>query len=243
MQDISLPDVTFILVRPNYLGNIGSVARVLKNFGFERLRLVAPPRNYKDAEARKMAVGAFDILKKSEVYGSLGEALADISLAVGTTCAQQRDIVPLPLEEVIPKIRAAAGNKIAFVFGDERDGLKREELQRCHQVAMVRTVAEFPSLNVSQAVGIFAYELAKLTAAAPQPEVPLTTGAEDDELFNQITGLLDQVGFIRKYNREKINAELRSLYQRSHPTTRELDLLKGAIHKIDQKLRSDVVES
>jgi TrmH family RNA methyltransferase len=236
-QETSLTDLTFILVRPNYLGNIGSVARVLKNFGFKSLRLVAPPKNYKDAEARKMAVGAFDVLKNSQIYTSLNDALSDISVAIGTSCAKQRDVSPMPIEQIIPKVSAAAGNRIALIFGDERDGLKRDELERCHHIAMVPTVPDFPSLNVSQAVGIFAYELAKLAAGAQQQDVLLTTGSEDDELFTQISGLLDEVGFSRTYNRENINTELRSLYQRTHPTLRELDLLKGALRKINQKLR------
>ena len=235
MQDTWLADVTFILARPNYLGNIGSVARVLKNFGFERLRLVAPPKNYKDAEARKMAVGAFDILKNSQVYATLSDALADINIAIGTSCAKQRDMSPQPIEQIIPQL---TGNKIAFVFGEERNGLTREELERCHHIAMVPTSADFPSLNVAQAVGIFAYELSKITIAAPTTAAPLTNGAQDDDFFNQIRRLLDNVGFTRDHNREKINIELRSLYQRSHATARELDLLKGAVYKIDEKISS-----
>jgi TrmH family RNA methyltransferase len=238
LRDTSLSGITFILVRPNYLGNIGSVARVLKNFGFDHLRLVAPPKNYKDAEARKMAVGAFDVLKNSKVYATLGDALLDINIAIGTSCAQQRDIAPLPVEQIIPKLMNSAANNVAFVFGEERNGLSKEELERCHHIAMVPTNAEFPSLNVAQAVGIFAYELSKVTASAPQSDTRLTSGADDDELFNLIRVLLDDVGFTRDHNREKINTELRSLYQRSNATARELDLLKGAVYKINQTISS-----
>ena len=70
-------------MRPNFLGNIGSTARVMKNFGFSQLRLVNPPRNYLDAEARKMAVDAFDVLKSAKVENSLSDALKDINLAFG----------------------------------------------------------------------------------------------------------------------------------------------------------------
>ena len=73
-------NVSFVLVRPYYLGNIGSAARALKNFGFQQLSLVEPPHNYKDAEARMMAVGAFDVLKAALVYDSLSQAAIDTAV-------------------------------------------------------------------------------------------------------------------------------------------------------------------
>ena len=98
---INPQEIYFVLVRPVYLGNIGAFARLLKNFGFQNLRFVDAPRNYKDAEARKMAVGAFDILKSSETFNTLQEALSDINFVVGTTAGQQRSQSPLPLSHGI----------------------------------------------------------------------------------------------------------------------------------------------
>ncbi len=80
----------FILVRPNFLGNIGSSARVLKNFGFGQMRLVTPPKNYLDSESRRMAVDAFDVLKKARVFDSLATALEDITMSVATSSGQYR---------------------------------------------------------------------------------------------------------------------------------------------------------
>src|SRR4051812_44535385 len=121
-------NLIFILVRPVFHGNIGAVARVLKNFGMRNLRFVQPPRGYKDSEARKMSVGAFDVLKASQVFETLEAALKDVNIAVGTTSGQHRAFEPVSLPDLTPVlIEAAKNNKVAIVFGDERNGLLKAE--------------------------------------------------------------------------------------------------------------------
>lgn len=235
---ICLANLIFVLVRPIFLGNIGSVARVLKNFGFERVRLVDPPRNYKDAEARKMSVGAFDVLKRCEVFPTLSDALKDVSFAVGTTSGQSRAVSPLPLLEVVPAaVRASQKNVVAFVFGDERDGLTRDELMRCHRLIAIPTNPDFPALNVAQAVGIIAYELTRADHPAATDSIKThPAGQADDEFFAHLDALLDRIEFTRRYNRAVILQEIRSLYQRIYPTERELDILSGIVRRLNQKL-------
>lgn len=156
----------FVLVRPNFLGNIGSIARVMKNFGFTKLRFVKAPKDYKDSEARRMAVDAIDVLKNSELFESLEEALADIAVAIGTTSCQQRQLEPVPIRVIAPELsRLAHGNKMAIVFGDERDGLTNAELARCHHIVTVPTNPDFAALNLAQAAGICAYEIANCLEA------------------------------------------------------------------------------
>jgi len=232
-------NVFFVLVRPVYLGNIGSTARVLKNFGFLNLRLVDPPRTYKDAEARKMAVGAFDILKQAEIFESLDDALKDISFALGTTSGHQRDIEPVCLDDVSLEVAGkATSNKIAFVFGDERNGLLREELQRCHRMMTVPTDPDFPALNMAQCVAVCAYELNRAMRTKPTSNaVTYPQGHQDDELLDHLASLLNTVEFSRSFNREKVLSEFRSLYQRAQPTDREASLLKGVLIKLNQKLQ------
>lgn len=241
-------NICFILVRPVFLGNIGSAARVMKNFGYSKLRLVAPPKNYKDAEARKMAVGAFDILKQAEVFDELPEALADVSMAAGTTSGRQRtDRLKDFLEATGSLISAAQSHMVAIVFGDERDGLRADELRRCHLQVTIPTEAALPSLNLAQSAAIVAYELNRAISLSPPEPTPdvLPTGADDDEIMRQLELLIDQAGFSRTYNRSLVISELRSAYQRMQPTLREADLLKGCLMRVNQKLKpeSDAPES
>jgi len=239
---VTAPDnIYFILVRPEFLGNIGGTARVMKNFGFRKLRFVEAPRNYKEAEARKMAVAAFDVLKNAELFDTLDEALRDITFAIGTTSAQQRDLAPAALHDVIGKAWAAAdgGNKVAVVFGDERNGLLRKELDRCHHIATIETDPDFPAMNLVQAVGIAAYEMSRqsgIARTAPISE-PLASGEEDTALFDQLATTLDRTGFTRTFNRDKILVELRAFYQRANPTQRETNVLKGALIRLNERLQ------
>jgi TrmH family RNA methyltransferase len=230
-------NVFFILVRPIYLGNIGSAARVLKNFGFRNLRFVQPPRGYRDSEARRMSVDAFDVLKESRVFESVDEALKDINIAIGTTSAQQRSLEPALLDTVSPSLIAATHNSnVAFLFGDERNGLLKDELQRCHHIITIPTDPQFAAMNLSQAIAVCAYEMIRAGSASIGDQKPLTTGEADDVLFKQLDLMLDAVGFTKSFNRTNIISELRTLYQRAHPTEREYDLLKGALHKINDAL-------
>ncbi len=244
-RDLDPGNVYFVLVRPVYLGNIGSVARLIKNFGFAKLRLVEPPRNYKDAEARKMSVGAFDVLKNCTVFDNLRDSIKDMNLVVGTSAGQQRAHSFAPFDETLNQIRASHPNKVALVFGDERNGLSNEELAQCTAVISIPAHPAFPSLNVSHAACILAYEISR----AISWEVPascslgtvnsdqlLTSVDEDDELFMQLAILLDRIEFSRTFSKTQILTELRQFYRRAMPNQREGALLRGVLHKLNQTM-------
>ncbi len=246
-----LDNIEFVLVRPLFLGNIGASARVLKNFGFRHLSLVAPPKNYKDAEARKMSVGAFDILKQAKVYESLSQALEGVAFAVATSSGQQRQRHFKTLSDEnkdSPNIKdsineIAKQQRVAIVLGDERNGLTNEEVQRCHEVITIVSDPTFPSLNVSHALAILAYELAfernNDALNASQCKIlstALATGKQDDELFELLDELFETIEFSRTYNKDLVVRQLRSAYQRMRPTSRETQLLTGVVHRLNQKL-------
>jgi tRNA (cytidine32/uridine32-2'-O)-methyltransferase len=250
---------SFILVRPEQLGNIGSTARAMKNFGLFDLRLVDAPRNYKDAEARQMAVGAFDILKASTNFKSFVSAIEDLQFVVGTSSGQQRKHSLVPIGEILRQPAMLSKDcKIGIVFGEERNGLRNDELERCHLTATIPTNPEFPSLNLAQAACLVAYELSKRDqladsdlvtsnesinyATAPSDATKAATLpsiGEIEQLFELVTTLMEITDFSRTYNKTQVTAEIRSFYQRAIPTKRECDLLRGMLHKLNQSIRSN----
>ena len=235
-----LRNVSFTLVRPLFLGNIGSIARVMKNFALSELVLVDPPKNYKDAEARKMSVGAFDVLKRALVFPTLHEAVLDKQLVIGTSSGQQRSCPLSPLREVLERtIPASEMNKVTFVLGDERNGLTNEELRMCHHLVRIPTQPEFPSLNVAQAACIIAYELTTYSGAYEKEETrreKLASVSEERALFDLLSVLLETVEFSRSFNRDVVLDELRAFYYRAQPSSRECNLLQGLLHRLNQKL-------
>lgn len=250
------PNFVFILVRPNFLGNIGSVARVMKNFGFDRLRLVSPPKNFLDSEARRMAVDAFDVLKKARSFDTLSAALEDVTLAVGSSSGQYRRHVSQNLTELLStlfqdghflspseSIPLAEENVIAMIFGDERNGMTNEELDRCHKLMRIESNRQFPSLNLAQALGIVAYQISLHISSpdnkqrvAGEPTHLRMTGEAEDQLIEKIVRLMDQAEFSRSFSRTKVAGELRTTLQRLDLSQREGLLWHGFLCKIMAKL-------
>ena len=63
---MGLAGVRIILVEPAGPMNVGSIARVMKNFGFNHLVLVNPQCNPLSPEALQMAVHAKDVLESAQ---------------------------------------------------------------------------------------------------------------------------------------------------------------------------------
>lgn len=238
-------NVKFVLVRTEFLGNIGSVARVMKNFGFAQLALVQPPNNYKDAEARMMAVGAFDVLKAATVYDTMLDAVSECGTIYGTTSGRQRSQHLQSLQEASPEAIAHSNtDKIAIVFGNEKNGLDNDELARCHRLIYIPDNPQFAALNIAQALGVVAYELTRGNdfgvPPASEPKYTrrlLPTVSEEEEFFALVEQFFESIDFTRDHNRELVLNDLRRLYQRMHPNKRELDLTRGALYRLNLTLR------
>src|SRR5277367_2202609 len=220
----------FVLFRPQSPGNIGAAARAVKNMGFDDLRLVAPG-TLKSREAVAMEVHADDVLAHATVYPELADALADCSIAVGTTSRRggyRSRAVPLRAAAV--ELEALAGaNKIALVFGREDRGLTNRELKLCHRLVTIPTAPEYPSLNLAQAVMVVAYELMMAATATVQ-----ATGAPEfvaasisDPMLERLADALVSIGFIPDDNPDHIMFALREIFGRSGLTAREAEIFNG----------------
>ena len=242
-----LSDIVIILCRAGEPGNVGAVCRVMKNMGFSQLRMVAPePLNEEPLLAR--AVHAEDIWRNARFFDTLASAIADCSLAVGTTRRRGRKrknatMDPRALAAWLKDGRAAPA---ALVFGNERTGLDDGELNLCNTASHIPVSDAFPSLNLSHAVQIYAYELflafgrtANGLAAGPgsgTPDpvkgewVPLARTAVDD-LTADITGILAELGFYKHPGREEQTRFLRDIICRAGLTEKEGRYLKDIFAK------------
>jgi TrmH family RNA methyltransferase len=156
-----------VLVNPRNPLNIGAAARAMSNFGFLRMRVVNPyEAGYREARS---AVGASAVLTAAEEFASLGEAVADCTLVIGTTAVGNRElhhrVKALPEVGRIIRKRLESSN-VALLFGSERVGLSNEELSHCHWLLRIPTRMEHRSMNLGQAVAICVYELARMAGTA-----------------------------------------------------------------------------
>src|SRR4051812_21469202 len=167
--------VRIVLLRPRNADNLGAIARAMKNFGLTDWVVVSPnPKLLEVPGMNRLAVHAGELLESVRRVDSLAEAVADCSWGGGTTTRRLEGRRRLSPEAVAERARAEA--KVALVFGDERSGLTNEDLAQCHDLSTIPASEEQPSLNLAQAVLVYAYELARKPAAAAPGPAPADDG-------------------------------------------------------------------
>jgi tRNA/rRNA methyltransferase/tRNA (cytidine32/uridine32-2'-O)-methyltransferase len=217
-----LQDVKIILCRASDAGNIGAVCRAMKNMDLAELRLViddtgaSQPTDMEKIRVR--AVHAKDILEKAKVFNNLKEAIKDCSIVIGTTRrrGQYRKSVSMTPHALAAWLTERPG-PAAVVFGNERTGLEDCELELCNIASHIPVSDIQPSLNLSHAVQIYAYEF--FLALKPQIQVkgewtPMNN-CEVSALVEEITDTLASLGFYRHPNREEQTRFLRDVISRA----------------------------
>jgi tRNA/rRNA methyltransferase len=156
------PLTSFVLVRPHYPENVGAAARAMKTMGFTRLLLVKPGRMAEPSHvmAIKMAVKSLDVLQRVPPVPSLAAALEGVDYSYATTARRGvSGILTLRRAARDAVERAARGERLAFLFGNEKTGLSEEDLSGAQARVRIPMAADQPSVNLGQAVQLFAYEL------------------------------------------------------------------------------------
>lgn len=227
-----------ILSHPQLGENIGAAARAMANFGLSDLRLVKPRHGWPDAKATAMAAGAANVVEEARLFGTLREALADLTVVYATT-ARERGITKevLTPAEAARRLRAASscGEKTAILFGNERAGLDNDEISLCDCVITIPT-AEFASLNLGQAVLLTAYEWFRADDATPSARLehgPLhrkPMRAELLDLFDHLERELKDSGFLfPPEKRDAMVRAIRATIHRARLTYQEVQTLRGML--------------
>jgi tRNA/rRNA methyltransferase/tRNA (cytidine32/uridine32-2'-O)-methyltransferase len=262
-----LSDVIIVLSRPAEAGNVGAVCRAMKNMGLTRLRLAAPdftaPGAFSEggdpelqdrgslseagfgyggnlAIIQARAVHAKDVWEEAETFDSLAGAVEDCALVIGATRrrGRHRKRITMTPSQVADFLKEHPG-PAALVFGNERTGLEDEELGLCNLASHIPASDEFPSLNLSHAVMVYAYELFKALACPLENSrqiavkghwVPLDQ-ASIETLVREITGKLRNLGFYKKRGREEQERFFRDLFSRSGMTEWEGSYFSSIITK------------
>ncbi|MFC5278485.1 RNA methyltransferase [Halorubrum rubrum] len=231
-----------VVVEPETPGNVGTIARAMKNFGLRDLKLVDPPELDEDGEAYGFAGHAReDVLPNADEVTF--EEVVERYHTVGTTAITGEDDrsherwpfkTPVELRESLATVNAPT----AIVFGREGRGLNNEELSRLDEVCSIPAADDYPVLNLGQAATVLLYELRDLTVEETQlPDTAVTRAPEADverlhDLFGDFLSATGQ----REHRREKNALLMRRLLGRAHPTEREVHSLLGTVRKATTKL-------
>src|SRR5882672_4866714 len=162
--DIAGPVV--ILVEPQLGENIGMAARAMGNFGLTRLRIVNPRDGWPNISAQRAAAGADHILDHVELFDTVGQAVADITLLFAATARAHDQAKPVVAPQAAAREIAAdiaGGGKVGILFGRERYGLQNEEVALADRIVTFPVNPGFASLNLAQAVLLIGYEWFKLS--------------------------------------------------------------------------------
>ena len=241
--------IRIVLIEPSHPGNIGAVARAMKNMGLHRLVLVAPEQ-FPDPQATWRAVSAADVLEAARVVPSLDEAIADCGFVVASSAKERR--IPWPVLDsrraAAEIARASEETEVAILFGREDNGLANEELRRCNLHLAIPTSDAYSSLNLAMAVQIVAYELhlcgrdgsdAADALAAPQDadwDSPPATQDAMERFYVHLEQTLSQIGFLNPAAPRQLMPRLRRLYSRLRLDEMELNILRGMLTETQKRI-------
>jgi len=228
-----LQDVKIILSQVTGSSNVGSICRAMKNMGLSQLRLAAVQPLVLEKIYSK-AVNAWDIWENARIYDSLAEATADCSIVIGTTRrrGQQRKNISMNPRVLANWLLECTGSA-AIVFGNERTGLDDTELKLCNFASHIPVSEAQPSLNLSHAVQLYAYELflAMEKSFPVKGEWTAMNQTEISALVNSITDTLANLGFYKQSGREDQTRFLQDIISRAGLTDREGSYLKNIFVK------------
>jgi tRNA (cytidine32/uridine32-2'-O)-methyltransferase len=234
------PDnIIVVLSRTTEPMNIGAACRAMKTMGLRHLRLI-DPLNPRGRSARALAHGAEDILDGALVVDDLMDAVGDALLVTGTTARSRklRKAALLPPRDLADRIADhSREGKVVIMFGTERTGMTNDEVDICRYLSTVDTAPEQPSLNLAQAVMLYAWEIrqalqraraadGEVKAAAAGPRRPemhvshphrstkLPTQAELDNMYAHLAHAMTAIGYT-DHERMKFLTYLRQLHMRA----------------------------
>lgn len=232
--------VCIVLVEPQGPLNLGSVARVMKNFGLSELVLVNPLCDPMGHEAQMMAVHASSLLEQARVVKTLDEALRGCARVIATTANSR--LVPQkvqPPRECLPWL-LEKGQPAALVFGPEDRGLANHELVQAHRILNIPSHSDYPTLNLAQSVAVCCYELFQSGVNLPNhSDTESTVDIEQLTGFQQqLQSLLLKIGYLYPHTVQKRMAKLRHLFLKADLNQNELAMLRGVLSQVEWALNN-----
>src|SRR5580692_11319467 len=238
---VTLAGPIVVLVEPQLGENIGMAARAMGNFGLTGLRIVNPRDGWPNAHARRAAAGADHILDQAELFDTVEQAVADITLLFATTARAHDQAKPVVAPEAAAREIAAdiaGGGKIGILFGRERYGLQNEEVALAGRIITFPVNPGFASLNLAQAVLLMGYEWFKLSTQGALPfampeRSERASQHQMDAFFDNLVRELDKVEFLRPAEkRDTMLVNLRNIFTRMDPTKQDMHTLHGVVMAI-----------
>jgi TrmH family RNA methyltransferase len=248
--EFSALDLTVILIFTETSGNIGSVCRVMKNFGFSKLILFHPLCNPLDNDAHGFAMHGDDILNAAEIIrcdpdhelAPLQTLFQRFDIVIGTSAKgityQNIKRVPVFLHEM-DFSQLNGKSKVALVFGRESTGLSNEQILLTDFCLKIHASESYPTLNLSQAVGICLYHFyLNIQNLGRGLVIPASKQQKD-----RLTGIMENIAQnlpLDEMHYEKSVHAFKNLIGRAFLSWKESNLIYRILRKIDYILAGKV---
>ena len=228
--------VRVILVEPEKAGNIGAIARSMKNFALSDLWIVNP-KTPVTMEARAFAMHGYDVLRKAKKVKTVKQAIRNLNLVAGTSAiisTSRSNITRVPITplDLAHRISTYEG-KVGIVFGRESSGLSNEEMEYCDLMVTIPANRNYNVLNIASAASIIFYELFRTRTVRPGP--PLASQAVKTRLLLEFSRLVTRSG-VQAHKRKLVRRSFRNIISRSFITRREASLLVGLFRRASAEL-------
>lgn len=240
-----MTDIAVAVVDAETPGNIGTIARGMRNFGFTDLVLIDPPPLDPEGEAYGFAGKAReDILPNHDVltFDELVERYHTIGFTAITNESGQKHVrYPYVTPAELPGRLADVTVPTALVFGRERVGLTNDELARLDEICAIPAAADYPTLNLGQAATVALYELREHSldgTQLPDRSVDRATPAELEGFYGHVDAFLEELDYPEEKH-DKTMRLIRRVFGRADPTGREVITLRGIMRRASRKANGD----
>ncbi|MBU2637710.1 MAG: TrmJ/YjtD family RNA methyltransferase [Nanoarchaeota archaeon] len=231
-----MKSITIIAQEFKWEKNCGALARVLANFGFEKLAFISPKCDFKGKEAVMHAKHAKQLLLKAKTFSSFNEALKSFDTVIATTAMTATDyniprspVNPEQLSALIAKSKA----NTAIIIGREGEGMSNNEIKQCDFTVTIPTSKKYPTMNVSHAAAIILYELSKsMKTEKVGINIRQATGREKQVIMQLLDNALDKLDFSTEEKKDTQRQLWKRMVGKSMLTKREAYALCGFLKKI-----------
>ncbi len=240
----SLDLFSVVLVEPSKPQNVGSIARVMMNFGFTNLILVNPQLNLAHPEIEIVARKAIKLVHRAQIAPEFTTIREHHDLLIGTT-ARPGDDYNLSRIAITPEqldIQEVLATKTAIVFGREQFGLSNEEIEICNILLTIPTTPHYSVMNLSHAVAVVLYSIFKrlendeIVTDGDFTKHRLATYRERKQLEKYFQKMLETTVYHPEKQRVASQA-FSNILSRGYVTGRETTTLMGVFKWIDLNLQ------
>lgn len=228
-----------VFVEPESPGNIGFLARTMKNFGLTSMVLINPCSL--ENETWFQAMHAKEIISERKTYNSLEEFLRDqkVDFLVGTTGMPggSHNVTRIAVKPEQLRESVNINGNLAIIFGREGNGLTNKEIETCDVVVSIPTHESYPIMNITHAAAIIFYELFKKDLDFNVVDGELASGIEKESLINTMNQIINQLGY-PPHKSKNASTVFRRILGRSFISAREAHTLKGTLRRIKQRLNA-----